>query len=67
MIKVEGHNELRRDDFSKAIINIDNDGYKMARMRKKKALKQQEEMESLRNDIDDLKSMMQTLILKLDK
>ena len=67
MIKVEGHNELRRDDLSKAIINIDSDGYKMARMRKKKALKQQEEMESLRNDIDDLKSMMQTLILKLDK
>ena len=61
-IKVEGHNGLVRHKASGAIINIDSQGMKRARHRKKVWKEQQEELESLRNDVAMMKQMMQQIL-----
>ena len=61
-IKVDGHNGLARDKHSGAIINIDSKGMAKARHRKKVWKEQQEELETLRNDVAMMKQMMQQIL-----
>ncbi len=60
-LPVDGHSAFK-DSYSKAIINTDSESlskYKMARLRRKK---EYEEMESLKNEVAELKSMMMKIL-----
>ena len=61
-IKVDGYNGLARDRHSGAIINVDSTGMAKARNRKKVWKEQQEELETLRNDVAMMKQMMQQIL-----
>jgi hypothetical protein len=61
-IRVDGYNGLARDKNSGAIINIDSVGMSKARNRKKVWKEQQEELETLRNDVAMMKQMLQQIL-----
>ena len=62
MIPVEGHKHLFRDENTGAIINEDDSGYNNYVKLKNQKLKEKEELDSLRRDIDEIKSLLQNLV-----
>lgn len=71
LVKVENHGELRRDDSSQAIINVDKQQY-TAYKRKKYMAKQKAErlnnveskVNKLQEDMKDIKQLLQQLVAK---
>ena len=69
--KVEHHPELARDEYSKAVTNIDNDSYikyingALTRKQRNAALEcNTEEINSLKEDVSEIKDMLRQLISK---
>jgi hypothetical protein len=67
--KVESHPELARDEYSKAVTNIDNDAYTkymngaIVRKQRNAALESNtEEINSLKEDVSEIKDMLRQLI-----
>ena len=67
--KVEHHPELARDEYSKAITNIDNDAYTnymngaLARKQRNATLQSNtEEINNLKEDVSEIKDMLRQLI-----
>tara|TARA_A100001011_G_C14239617_1_gene812636 strand:- start:534 stop:737 length:204 start_codon:yes stop_codon:yes gene_type:complete len=64
-IPVEGHKNLVRDKFSKAIVNIDSESREIKKKRREVLLKEKEELNQIKSDISDLKNMMSKILDKL--
>ena len=65
MIPVEGHKNLFRDENTNAIINTDTIGYEnYMRMRKRNDDKQAE-MDSMKKELETLKSILNELASKI--
>jgi hypothetical protein len=64
MIRVEGHKNLYRDEKSGAIINHDSNGYSQYKKIRSAKLTQKSEIESLRAELDEIKSLLAELINK---
>ena len=65
MIPVEGHKNLFRDENTNAIINTDTIGYEnYMRMRKRNDDKQAE-MDAMKKELEELKSMLHELASKI--
>ena len=69
--KVESHPELARDEYSKAVTNVDNDAYSKymqgATARKERNItlrNNTEEINSLKEDVSEIKDMLRQLISK---
>jgi len=64
MIRVEGHKNLYRDEKSGAIINCDTTSYNNhINMLQQREL-QKSEIERMKHDIDEIKSLLKELINK---
>ena len=70
-VKVEHYPELRRDEYSKAITNIDNDAYTnymngaLARKQRNAILESNtEEINNIKEDVSEIKDMLRQLISK---
>lgn len=70
-VKVEHHPELTRDEYSKGITNVDTDAYTRymngARARKERAKTLEEhskEINNIKEDVSDIKDMLQQLLSK---
>ena len=70
-VKVEHHPELRRDEYSKAITNVDNDAYTnymngaLTRKQRAKTLEQNtKEINNLKQDMSEVKDMLRQLLSK---
>ncbi len=70
-IKVEHHPELRRDEYSKGITNIDHSAYSnymqgaLARKTRAKTLEENtKEINNLKEDVSEIKDMLQQLLSK---
>jgi len=61
-VNVDGFPGLVRSKASGAIININTDEMKNARVRKQKALKAKQEMESLKNEVTELRDLVTQLL-----
>lgn len=62
MIPVEGTKNLYRDEISGAIVSCDTIAYNQyVKMREEKKL-QKEELDKIKNDIDEIKSLLRELI-----
>jgi macrodomain Ter protein organizer (MatP/YcbG family) len=57
-IKVENHPNLKRDVKTRAIVNTDSSAFERYMNEKEVRNKQQNEIESLRQQIEDLKNMI---------
>ena len=64
MIPVKGHKHLFRDERSGAIINTDTQGYLQYKKLQERKNNQESEIQRLRNEVDELKSVLTELIRK---
>ena len=67
LIPVEGHNALGRDPQSNAILNTDMSGYEAYKRAREEARRKDRDLEILRSEIDELKSLVNTLVQIEDK
>ena len=67
LIKVEDHNHLGRDPNSYAIVNTDKVAYEAYIKARVEASKKRDEVLDLKDEITELKSMLQVLVEKSDK
>ena len=70
-VKVEHYPELRRDEWSKGITNVDNDAYTnymngaIARKNRNATLEENtKEINNLKEDVSEIKDMLRQLISK---
>jgi SPX domain protein involved in polyphosphate accumulation len=61
MIRVDGHKHLFRED-SGAIVNTDTNQYNQYVKMRSERRKQREEIEGLKNDISEIKSLLMEII-----
>ena len=64
MIPVEGYKHLYRDEKSGAIVNTDTQGYLQYKKLQEQKKYQEKEIEKLRSDVDEIKSLLRELINK---
>jgi hypothetical protein len=64
MIRVEGHKNLYRDENSGAIINCDTTAYNNHVNVLQQRELQKSEIDRMKNDIDEIKSLLKELINK---
>ncbi len=62
MIRVEGHKHLYRDEKSGAIVNTDMQGYQQYKKLQEQKIYQEKEIQKLRSDVDEIKSLLRELI-----
>nr|BAR31213.1 hypothetical protein [uncultured Mediterranean phage uvMED]BAR31234.1 hypothetical protein [uncultured Mediterranean phage uvMED] len=67
LIPVEGHNQLGRDPNSNAIVNTDLTAYESYKKARAEAKRKATEMEDLKGEVAELKSLVKRLIEKEDK
>ena len=63
---VEGHSNLVRDTSTGAILNINKDEISAARKRKLEGRQKEQEIVDLKNEVSEIKNMLNKLIEKLD-
>lgn len=64
---VKENRNLERDTNTKAILSNDTDGYRAAIQRRTIRLKKEEEFNELKDKVDNLTNLVETLVKKLDK
>lgn len=64
--KVEGNSDLVRDTSTGAILNINKDEISAARKRKLERRQKEKDFENLKNEVGDIKNMLNKIIEKLD-
>ena len=57
MIPVEGHQNLFRDEKTGAIVNRDSNGYSQYMIQKRRNFDKQAELDEMKKEIDELKSL----------
>tara|TARA_B100001113_G_C21039614_1_gene591715 strand:+ start:962 stop:1165 length:204 start_codon:yes stop_codon:yes gene_type:complete len=65
MIPVEGHKNLFRDENSGAIINRDKNAYNDYMDQKRRNTDKQVELDEMKKEIEELKTMLNTLASKI--
>lgn len=63
--KVEDFTQYEKDEFSKGVVNVDKkalDGYKLQRAKLAKAFSVTQELEELKEEMKEIKSMLSQLI-----
>ena len=61
MLRVDGHKNLYRDDSSGAIVNTDTVSYKQYMRLKERKKNEKEEIDRLRSELDEIKSLLKEL------
>ncbi len=64
MIPVEGHKNLYRDEKSGAIINTDSHGFSQYKKSKNIKLTQRQEIDKMKNDIEEIKYLLKQIASK---
>ena len=63
--KIEGHNHLVKDEFSKAVINTDTDGYTLYKKRRTLMQTKNNEIQELKSEVSELKVMMTKVLERI--
>lgn len=61
-LKVEDHDDLVKDTVSGAVINVDDIALDRARRRKEAAARKSSEIEMLKSDVAEIKSLLKQLL-----
>ena len=62
MISVEGNKNLKRDEETGAIINVDSTEYNRHVANKKNRKTQKEEIDNIKNDIREIKTILMEIL-----
>jgi hypothetical protein len=65
LIPVEGNSTLKRDSYSSAIINTDKSAYEKYILLKEQKTKEREEIDSLKSELAEIRTMLAQLVAKL--
>tara|TARA_B100000085_G_scaffold243152_1_gene234914 strand:+ start:356 stop:565 length:210 start_codon:yes stop_codon:yes gene_type:complete len=65
-LKVKDHENLVRDKDTNVIININRSEIEQAKKRKAERIKKEQEINNLKNEVSEIKSMLTKVIEKLD-
>ena len=65
-IKVKGHSNLARTGIYGSIVNINKEEIAAARKRKLERKQKEKDFENLKNEVGDIKNMLNKIIEKLD-
>ena len=65
-VKIEGHNGYVRDKKSGAVLNLNKSEIEAAKKRKQQRATKEQELDNLKNEVSDIKSMLTKVIEKLD-
>ena len=63
--KGEGHKHLVKDEFSKAVINTDTEGYQLYKKRRTIMQMKNNEIQELKTEMSELKLMMTKVLEKI--
>jgi len=63
--KVKGHDHLIKDEFSKAVINTDTEGYALYKKRRTLMQVKNNEIQELKSEVSELKIMMTKVLEKM--
>ena len=64
--KVEGHSSLLRDEHSTGIVSSDTNSYELHKKRKESFRIQKNEINTLKNEVGEIKELLHTLIEKVN-
>lgn len=64
--RVEGHSNLLRDEESSAIVNTDIEQWKLAKQRKIRFQNQANEINSLKSEVGEIKTILRDILGKLN-
>jgi len=64
-INVEGYNDIVREESSQAIINTDTEQYRLMIKRRELMRNQKEEIQTLKNEVTEIKILLQNMVEKL--
>ena len=67
LIPVEGHTTLGRDPASNAILNTDTTQYEFYIKARNEARKKEKEIKDLKDEVEELKRLVNDLVRKEDK
>ena len=62
LYRVKDHDGLYKDSSTGAVINKDNNGYQQYMENRNKMLSDKERLDSLENDMHDIKTMLKTFL-----
>lgn len=62
LIPVEGHPDLARDMRTNAIVNINKDKAEHRRLLRDAKIKEKQEFEQVKSDVQEIKAMLQKLL-----
>jgi hypothetical protein len=65
-VQVEGHSSLLRDDHSTAIVSNDMSSYELHKRRKETFRMQKNEINTLKDEVGEIKELLHTLIEKVN-
>ena len=65
LIPVEGNSSLKRDSFSKAIINSDKSSFDNYISLRDQKIKEKDEIESIKSELAEVKTLLAQLVAKL--
>ena len=65
MIPVEGHKNLFRDENTGAIVNCDSTGYTDYMSQRRRHLDESAELDMMKNDINEIKSLLKDLTSRI--
>ena len=65
-VKVEGHTSLVRDENSSAIVSTDIQAWRLQKKRKEMFLSQRNEINSLRDEVQDVKFLLKEILEKIN-
>lgn len=66
LIPIENNKSLYRDSESGAILNCSSSDYESYLQHKKSLIDKQDEIETLKNEVSEIKDMMKLILSKLD-
>ena len=67
LVRIEGSKDLVKDEETGAVLNSNETEIEAAKIRKEQRVKKENEFETLKNDVGELKDMMKQILEKMNK
>ena len=67
LVRIEGSKDLVKDEETGAVLNSNETEIKAAKIRKEQRVEKENEFETLKNDVGELKDMMKQILEKMNK
>lgn len=67
LVRIEGSKDLVKDEETGAVLNSNETEIEAAKIRKEQRVEKENELETLKNDVGELKDMMKQILEKMNK